>query len=103
MHAIIIVIAAQKDQANALAEAQGWGPNNFSIGLNATGLSTDDVTHYWCAPEVTEKGWATIHQLLDQFYGSFGELYNANTEPNFPWETLTRLGLKVQQSEMGLP
>lgn len=103
MHAIIIIRSVQLNQANELAEAQGWGPNNFSIGLNASGSMDDPATHYWCAPEVTDAGWATIQQLLAAFPGAVAERYDADTQPNFPWEKLAQMDLKVMQSPMEMP
>lgn len=41
---VLIIPVAERDQANALAEAMGWGPNNYSVPLSTAG--TDPATHY---------------------------------------------------------
>lgn len=42
--AVLIVPAAQRDAANALAEAMGWGPDCYSVPLSPDGAAP--VTHW---------------------------------------------------------
>lgn len=37
MNIVLIIPDEHKDKANALGEAMGWGPNNYSIALSADG------------------------------------------------------------------
>ena len=48
--AVIIVPATALAAGNALGEAMGWGPENFTVALSATGSSP--ATHYLCRAEV---------------------------------------------------
>ena len=41
---VLIIPAALHAEANALGEAIGWGPNNYSVPLSATGA--EPATHY---------------------------------------------------------
>ena len=41
---VLILPAATRDKGNALGEAMGWGPNNYSVPLSATGA--EPATHY---------------------------------------------------------
>jgi len=41
---VLIIPVAQQAEANALAEAMGWGPGSYSVPLSPTG--TDPATHY---------------------------------------------------------
>ena len=50
--AVLILPAAYRDAGNAFGVAQGWGEDNFSVPLSATGL--EPATHYGCRAEVTE-------------------------------------------------
>lgn len=48
--AVLILPAAYRDAGNAFGVAQGWGEDNFSVPLSATGL--EPATHYGCRPDV---------------------------------------------------
>ena len=50
--AVLILPATYRDAGNAFGVAQGWGEDNFSVPLSATGL--DPATHYGCRADVTE-------------------------------------------------
>jgi len=50
--AVLIVTTANLDAANALGEAMGWGPGNYSVPLSAD--SVLPATHYGCRAEVTQ-------------------------------------------------
>ena len=41
---VLILPIAQVDTGNAVAEAMGWGPNNYSVPLSADG--SEPATHY---------------------------------------------------------
>lgn len=49
--AVLILPAAYRDAGNAFGIAQGWGEENFSVPLSATGL--EPATHYGCRADVT--------------------------------------------------
>jgi hypothetical protein len=54
---ILILPAAMRDAGNAVAEAMGWGPDNYSVPLSADGSAP--ATHYglhaWTDDQF--KGW----------------------------------------------
>lgn len=50
--AVLILPAAYRDAGNAFVVAQGWGEDNFSVPLSATGL--EPATHYGCRAEVDQ-------------------------------------------------
>lgn len=53
MHsAVFIIPAAYRDAGNALGEAMGWGPGNYSVALSPTGA--EPATHYGCRADVTD-------------------------------------------------
>jgi len=41
---VLILPAALRDAGNALGEAMGWGPGNYSVPLSPSGL--EPATHY---------------------------------------------------------
>ena len=49
---VMIAPAATKDGANAIAEALGHGPNNFSATLSSDGQS---ITHYGCRTQAQQS------------------------------------------------
>ena len=53
---VLIVPTAHRDNANAIAEMMGWGPNNFSVPLSVAGSlpATHYSLHAWVAPEFVE-------------------------------------------------
>lgn len=52
---VLIVPAAHQAAANAVAEAMGWGPNNYSVPL----VTGEVVTHYGLHTQSSEQfeGW----------------------------------------------
>ena len=55
--AVLIVPAANRDEANAFGEAQGYGPNSYSVPLTPDGTT---ITHWGCRAEVGQS-------FIDQF------------------------------------
>lgn len=49
MKTVLIIPDAYRDAANALGEAMGWGPNNYSIPLSTGGV--DPATHWGVAAD----------------------------------------------------
>ena len=56
--AVLIIPEAQRDKANALGEALGHGPNNYSVALSPTG--NEPATHWGGRGEVTDEFIAMI-------------------------------------------
>jgi hypothetical protein len=56
--AVLIIPEAQRDKANALGEALGHGPNNYSVALSPT--SSEPATHWGGRGEVTDDFIAMI-------------------------------------------
>lgn len=56
--AVLIIPEAQRDKANALGEALGHGPNNYSVALSPTG--SEPASHYGGRGEVTDEFIAMI-------------------------------------------
>lgn len=56
--AVLIFPEAQRDKANALGEALGHGPNNYSVALSPTG--SEPATHWGGRGEVTDDFIAMI-------------------------------------------
>jgi len=56
--AVLIIPEAQRAKANALGEALGHGPNNYSVALSATGA--EPATHWGGRGEVTDDFIAMI-------------------------------------------
>ena len=44
MNIVLLVPDSLREKANALGEAMGWGPNNYSIALSADG--SEPATHW---------------------------------------------------------
>lgn len=44
MNVVLVIPASLRDKANALGEAMGWGPNNYSVPLSASG--SEPATHW---------------------------------------------------------
>jgi hypothetical protein len=53
LSAVIIIPVAHRAAANALGEAMGWGPDNYSVPLSATGKLP--ASHYGLRAWVTEE------------------------------------------------
>ena len=56
--AVLIIPEAQRAKANALGEALGHGPNNYSVALSPTGR--EPATHWGGRGEVTDDFIAMI-------------------------------------------
>ena len=100
--AVLILPAAYRDAGNAFGVAQGWGEDNFSVPLSATGL--EPATHYGCRADVTEGFLAMMADppvealpLLSVMVSSFED----NVQPYDHWvATLELNGLqRVTQNE----
>ncbi len=50
--AVLIISAPYKAAANAVGEAMGWGPDNYTVPLSSDGIS---VTHYACRTDITQS------------------------------------------------
>lgn len=50
--AVMIAPATDLDAANALGEGMGWGPDNFTVPLSASGA--EPATHWGCRADVSE-------------------------------------------------
>lgn len=44
MNVVLVIPATLLDKANALGEAMGWGPNNYSVPLSSNG--SEPATHW---------------------------------------------------------
>jgi hypothetical protein len=69
---VMIAPAATKDGANAIAEALGHGPNNFSATLSTDGQS---ITHYGCR---TQAQQSFVDLLVGMGQGEFPPIEGAN-------------------------
>lgn len=56
--AVLIIPEAQRGKANALGEALGHGPNNYSVALSPTG--SEPATHWGGRGDVTDEFIAMI-------------------------------------------
>lgn len=71
---VMIAPAATKDGANAIAEALGHGPNNFSAMLSADGQT---VTHYGCR---TQAQQSFVDLLAGMGQGEFPPIEGADPQ-----------------------
>ncbi len=69
---VMIAPAATKDGANAIAEALGHGPNNFSATLSNDGQT---ITHYGCR---TQAQQSFVDLLAGMGQGEFPPIEGAN-------------------------
>jgi hypothetical protein len=69
---VMIAPAATKDGANAIAEALGHGPNNFSATLSNDG---QNITHYGCR---TQAQQSFVDLLAGMGQGEFPPIEGAN-------------------------
>ena len=91
---LIVIQAADKDAANALAKAQidpVGGEKTFSIGLSLSGA--EPPTHYWCSTLMPDGG-AVLGNFLGQFPRALVSGYDADADPGFPQRVLAGLGLQ---------
>ena len=78
---LIIIPAADRDRANALAKDQfdqTGGEKTFSVGLSATGKAP--VTHYWCSALFYGGGPERLLALQSAF-----PLATGGDETDRPW------------------
>ena len=91
---LLIVRAADRDRANALAQRFDplGGELTFSLGLSATGAAP--ATHYWCCAQMRPAVWAAVQTQAAGFPGCTFLEWNPATEPGKPDAVLTELGLR---------
>jgi hypothetical protein len=90
---VMIAPAATKDGANAIAEALGHGPNNFSATLSADGQS---VTHYGCR---TQAQQSFVDLLAGMGQGEFPPIEGA--DPQIIGAILGSLIIDISENEDG--
>lgn len=96
--AFIVIMAADKDRANALAastfDTGGRGNLTFTAGLVPTGSPSGTApTHFITAALFEDSKWALIPTLALQFTGSHYASYDLLSEPNAPWTYCASVGL----------
>jgi len=87
---IILILAAQRDAANAAAEGfnPGGGDASFTVGLSANGQ--EPATHYWCAGRLDAQKIAAI---LAAAPDAVVESWEMDAEPAAPNDLLAQHGL----------
>jgi hypothetical protein len=90
---VMIAPAATKDGANAIAEALGHGPNNFSATLSADGQT---VTHYGCR---TQAQQSFVDLLAGMGQGQFPPIEGA--DPQIIGAILGSLIIDISENEDG--
>jgi hypothetical protein len=90
---VMIAPAATKDGANAIAEALGHGPNNFSATLSADGQT---VTHYGCR---TQAQQSFVDLLAGMGQGEFPPIEGA--DPQIIGAILGSLIIDISENEDG--
>jgi len=90
---VMIAPAATRDGANAIAEALGHGPNNFSATLSADGQS---VTHYGCR---TQAQQSFVDLLAGMGQGEFPPIEGA--DPQVIGAILASLIIDISENEDG--
>ena len=100
LSAVLILPVAQVETGNAVAEAMGWGPNNYGVPLSASGEATHYGLHAWASDgfrEMVETGFyppelagavteaaftamlaALFYSFRDDHAGHFAEVCAAN-------------------------
>ncbi len=100
LSAVLILPVDQVATGNAVAEAMGWGPNNYGVPLSASGEATHYGLHAWASDgfrEMVETGFyppelagavdeaafaamlgALIYSFRDDHNGHFAEVCAAN-------------------------
>jgi len=90
---VMIAPAATKDGANAIAEALGHGPNNFSATLSGDGQS---ITHYGCR---TQAQQSFVDLLAGMGQGEFPPI--EGVDPKLIETILTSLIIDIQDGADG--
>jgi hypothetical protein len=90
---VMIAPAATKDGANAIAEALGHGPNNFSATLSNDGQS---ITHYGCR---TQAQQSFVDLLAGMGQGEFPPIEGA--DPRVIEAILASLIIDIQDGADG--
>jgi hypothetical protein len=90
---VMIAPTATKDGANAIAEALGHGPNNFSATLSADGQT---VTHYGCR---TQAQQSFVDLLAGMGQGEFPPIEGA--DPQIIGAILASLIIDTSENEDG--
>ena len=102
--AVLIIPEAQRTKANALGEALGHGPNNYSVALSATGA--EPATHWGGCGEVTDDFIAMIADAaqgnppadLAEVLGTLIADFRADADGHFD-AVLNANGLKMVAAE----
>jgi hypothetical protein len=90
---VMIAPAATKDGANAIAEALGHGPNNFSATLSNDGQT---ITHYGCR---TQAQQSFVDLLAGMGQGEFPSIEGA--DPQIIGAILASLIIDIQDGADG--
>ena len=90
---VMIAPAATRDGANAIAEALGHGPNNFSATLSNDGQS---ITHYGCR---TQAQQSFVDLLAGMGQGEFPDLQGV--DPQVIAAILASLVIDIQEGADG--
>lgn len=95
---LMIIPSAMQVAANQAFKAQVdpiGGENTFTQGLNASGLATDAITHYWSSI-VLNGTQAAACQAISQSSvpGLVMEAYDLAITPNRPSQVLASLNLQ---------
>jgi hypothetical protein len=90
---VMIAPAATKDGANAIAEALGHGPNNFSATLSSDGKS---ITHYGCR---TQAQQSFVDLLAGMGQGQLPPIEGA--DPQIIGAILASLIIDISENEDG--
>jgi hypothetical protein len=74
---VLIIPAALREEGNAIAEAMGWGPDNYSVPLSATGQ--EPATHYGLHAYSNDqfKSWIEGTESLPEGMEAAQEVINA--------------------------
>lgn len=97
-HHIITVKAAERDAANALFKGNldtPGGEKTFTVPLFKVADATDAAPdRYWCATRMTpaiKALWLTLRTTIST---ATHDVYDPETQPNFPAEFLAGRGLR---------
>jgi len=94
-----IIIAAKRDDANAIFAAMGRGPNTFSVPLSPTG--NDPATHYGFNDESMDVELANIVAALPDNSGTLPEISGTWGEGGLPSEGQARAACAVMKAFLG--
>lgn len=99
MRYLIIIPAADKDRANAAAQAHFdalGGAFTFTVPLFLADAETDETpSHYWCSAEVAPANVPTLLAMQAGFPSSHINEYDLAAQPDYPQDRLATLGLRT--------